>query len=148
MKLTPRIGHIHLSVSNLDSSIKFYEQLGFRITAKLPGAAFMSSGSYHHEIGLNTWGDAKPSAEKTTGLYHVAILYPTRKQLKEVIISLARVGVAIEGTADHGVSESFYLTDPDNNGIELYFDKPKKEWPRDNGKLVMYTRPLDMKKYL
>ena len=143
------IGHVHLKVSNLERSVKFYTQvLGFEITTRYgPGAAFLSAGGYHHHIGLNTWesdgGSAPPP--QNTGLYHFAILMPNRKALASTVRRLADHGWPIDGAADHGVSEAIYLRDPDKNGIEIYVDRPRDQWPRDaDGKLTMYTRPLDL----
>ncbi len=143
------IGHIHLKVSDLERSITFYTQvLGFDITTRLgKQAAFLSVGGYHHHIGLNTWesqGGAAPP-RGSTGLFHFAILLPDRKSLASAIKRLNDHNWPIDGAADHGVSEAIYLTDPDGNGIELYCDRPKDKWPKDeNGHLTMYTRPLDM----
>ena len=143
------IGHVHLKVSNLERSVEFYTQvLGFEITTRYgPGAAFLSAGGYHHHIGLNTWesdgGSAPPP--QTTGLYHFAILMPNRKELAGAVKRLTDHGWPIDGAADHGVSEAVYLRDPDKNGIEIYVDRPRDQWPRDTqGKLTMYTRPLDL----
>jgi len=147
------IGHVHLKVSDLERSITFYTQvLGFEITTRIGNqAAFLSVGGYHHHIGLNTWesqgGEAPPQG--STGLYHFAILLPDRKSLAAAIKRLNDHHWPLDGAADHGVSEAVYLTDPDGNGIELYHDRPKEEWPKDEkGQLMMYTRPLDMKKLL
>lgn|SRR3989338_4287475 len=144
-----KIGHIHLKVSNLKRSIHFYtEILGFEVTAKIEDSAvFLSAGWYHHHIGLNTWesknGNSPP--KNSTGLYHFAILVPNRKELAKIFKRLTDKKWLIEGTADHGVSESIYLKDPDENGIEIYADKPKNKWEHDsNGKLIMYTRRLDI----
>lgn len=147
------IGHIHLKVSDLDRSITFYhEVLGFDISTRMGnGAVFLSAGGYHHHIGLNTWeskgGKMAPSG--TTGLYHFAILVPSRKELARMLQRLIDHQWPIEGSADHGVSESIYLRDPDGNGIEIYADKPKHKWPKDtHGKLIMYTEHLDLKQLL
>jgi catechol 2,3-dioxygenase len=143
------IGHVHLKVADLDRALEFYcGVLGFEVTGRMGRqAAFISAGGYHHHIGLNTWesaGGAPPPAG-STGLYHVAILYPTRPALAGALERLRRAGVELDGAADHGVSEALYLHDPDGNGIELYWDRPKAEWPRDSdGSLTMYTRPLDL----
>lgn len=143
-----RIGHIHLKVSDIDRSIKFYRDvLGFDIQSKLPGAVFLSAGGYHHHIGINIWAgkDAKKPAPNTTGLYHFAILYPTRQELAKALQRLLDNNYPIDGFADHGVSEAIYLEDPDGNGIELYWDKPRKDWPKDiSGNLEMYTKNLDI----
>lgn len=143
------IGHVHLKVSDLKRSIQFYtEVLGFEVTTRFgPGAAFLSAGGYHHHIGLNTWESAggRPPAPGTTGLYHFAVLVPSRHELAVVLKRLQEHGWPVDGAADHGVSESLYLRDPDDNGIEIYRDRPKSEWPHDDsGKLVMFTRPLDL----
>ena len=139
-----RIGHVHLKVSDLERSLEFYcGLLGFQLTQRYgEGAAFIAAGGYHHHIGLNQWQskDAPPAIGRAPGLYHAAILYETREELHQAV---KRVEHLIEGSADHGVSEAFYLSDPDGNGLELCWDKPENEWPRDetNG-LAMYTRPL------
>lgn len=129
-----RIGHVHLKVSDLERAIAFYtEALGFEVVQRMGDrAAFLSAGGYHHHLGLNTWeslGGAPPPFG-TTGLYHAAILYPDRNALAEALLRLDRAGVAIDGAADHGVSEALYLRDPDGNGLELYWDRPEAEWPR------------------
>jgi catechol 2,3-dioxygenase len=144
-----RIGHIHLKVADLERAIGFYRDvLGFQLTQRFGrSAAFLSAGGYHHHIGLNTWESAggQPPAPGTTGLYHVAILYPTRAELADALQRLVRAGVELEGAADHGVSEAIYLRDPDGNGVELYWDKPQSRWPRTAaGELAMFTRPLDL----
>lgn len=144
-----RMGHVHLKVSDLERAIGFYSGvLGFEVTQRFGGsAAFLSAGGYHHHIGLNTWesaGGAAPAAG-TTGLYHLAILYPTRAELGDALRRLVQAGVSLDGAADHGVSEALYLRDPDGNGVELYWDRPKEDWPRDaKGDLAMYTRALDV----
>lgn len=144
-----RIGHVHLKVADLDRALAFYcDVLGFQLTQRYGrDAAFLSAGGYHHHLGLNTWeskgGKAPPPG--TTGLYHVAILYPTRAALADAIRRLHAAGITLDGAADHGVSEALYLRDPDGNGVELYWDRPKEHWPRDAaGQLAMYTRPLDL----
>ncbi len=144
-----RIGHVHLKVSDLERSIKFYtEVLGFEVTTRMgSGAAFLSAGGYHHHIGLNTWEsqDGTAPSPKNTGLYHLAILMPDRKELARALKRLSDHQWPIEGAADHGVSEAVYLRDPDNNGIELYADRPREQWPHtDHGGLVMYSKPLDL----
>lgn len=144
-----RIGHIHLKVSDIDRALAFYSGiLGFNITQRYgKSAVFLSAGGYHHHIGLNTWESkgGNPPPPHTTGLYHVAILYPTRRDLADALQRLTKAGVPLQGAADHGVSEALYLTDPDGNGIELYWDKPRSEWPyTTNGELNMDTRPLDL----
>ena len=144
-----RIGHVHLKVSNIDRSLKFYcDLLGFSlITTYGTEAAFISAGGYHHHIGLNTWysKDAPPAPVRSAGLFHTAILFPTRKDLAVAYKRLLDVNYPITGTADHGVSEAIYLDDPDKNGVELYWDKPKEAWPRNpDGSLHMYTIALNM----
>lgn len=147
------IGHIHLKVSDLDRALKFYcDLLGFElITTYGQDAAFISAGGYHHHIGLNTWQskNGKPPAPNTTGLFHVAILYPTRKDLAAICQRIIDHNYALTGAADHGVSEALYLNDPDHNGLELYWDKPKELWPKKaDGSINMYTRPLDVEALL
>jgi catechol 2,3-dioxygenase len=144
-----RIGHVHLKVASLERAIAFYRDvLGFELTQRFGAqAAFLSAGGYHHHIGLNTWeslnGDPPPRG--STGLYHLAILYPTRAELAGALRRLIEVGVPLEGASDHGVSEALYLRDPDGNGVELYWDRPKDQWPRTaGGELAMYTRHLNM----
>ena len=144
-----RIGHVHLKVGNLDRSLKFYcDLLGFTlITTYGIEAAFISAGGYHHHIGLNTWysKDAPPAPVRSAGLFHTAILYPERKDLAVAYKRLLDANYAITGAADHGVSEALYLNDPDENGVELYWDKPKEKWPRNaDGSLYMYTIALDL----
>ena len=144
-----RIGHVHLTVSDLDRSLAFYRDvLGFEETARYGrDAVFVSAGGYHHHIGLNTWaGRGAPQPPPgTTGLYHFAILFPDRAALATAVRRVLEHGVPLEGASDHGVSEAIYLRDPDNNGIELYRDRPENEWPRDSdGKIRMHTRPLDL----
>ena len=143
-----QIGHIHLTVSNMDKSLKFYRDiLGFEITNTLPGAVFLSAGGYHHHIGLNTWStdNSQKPQEGQIGLYHFAILYPSRKELAKVIKNLLDAKYQIGGASDHGVSEAIYLEDPDGNGIELYSDRPRSEWPKDkNGNMAMVTKRLDI----
>ena len=144
------IGHVHLKVADLDRALTFYcDVLGFALTARYgPGAAFLSAGGYHHHIALNTWESlgGSPPPPGSTGLYHVAIRYPTRATLADALQRLERAGIPLQGAADHGVSESLYLTDPDQNGVELYCDRPQSEWPRGPaGEIVMYTRRLDLK---
>jgi catechol 2,3-dioxygenase len=148
-----RIGHVHLKVSDLERAVKFYtEVLGFELTTRMGRqAAFLSAGGYHHHIGLNTWESegGPPPPNNATGLYHVAILLPDRKALARVVQRLIDHNWPIEGAADHGVSEAIYLHDPDLNGIELYHDLPREQWPHDkNDRLVMYTKPLDMEALL
>ena len=143
------IGHVHLKVADLDRALRFYRDvLGFEVTQLYPGAAFLSAGGYHHHIGLNTWESlgGRPPAPGTTGLYHVAIRYPTRAALAGALRRLQAAGVRLDGASDHGVSEALYLRDPDQNGIELYRDRPEVEWPRaPDGALAMVTGPLDLR---
>jgi catechol 2,3-dioxygenase len=144
-----RIGHVHLKVADLERALHFYRDvLGFQITQRYgKQAVFLSAGGYHHHIGLNTWesaGGASPPAG-TTGLYHVAILYPTRALLADALRRVMAANLELEGAADHGVSEALYLRDPDGNGVELYWDRPPEQWPREvNGELAMFTRALDL----
>ena len=145
-----RIGHIHLKVSNIERSLEFYcDLLGFEITARYGNqAAFISAGGYHHHIGLNTWHskDAPPAAKNGVGLYHTAILYPERKDLATIYARLQEAGYPLTGASDHGVSEALYLDDPDGNGVELYWDRPRDQWPRkEDGSLKIYTAFLDLK---
>ena len=144
-----RIGHVHLKVSNLERALAFYQGvLGFEITQRYGRqAVFLSAGGYHHHIGLNTWESegASPPPPRSTGLYHVAILYPTRAALADALRRLVDAKVSIEGAADHGVSEAIYLRDPDENGVELYWDRSPEKWPRDaKGEIMMFTRALDL----
>lgn len=144
-----RIGHVHLKVADLERALGFYRDvLGFELTQRSgSSAAFLSAGGYHHHIGLNTWESSggRPPASGTTGLYHLAILYPTRAELGDALRRLEKAGIPLEGATDHGVSEALYLRDPDDNGVELYWDRPEGEWPRTpDGDLAMYTRPLDL----
>ena len=144
-----QIGHIHLKVSDLERSLEFYcGLLGFElITTYGDQAAFISAGGYHHHIGLNTWQskDAPPAPKRSTGLFHTAILYPTRKDLAAILQRLIDHNYPISGASDHGVSEAIYLDDPDQNGVELYRDRPRDEWPETpEGNIGMYTRPLDV----
>ncbi|MBL8874566.1 MAG: VOC family protein [Phycisphaerae bacterium] len=144
-----RIGHVHLKVADLDRALAFYHGvLGFEITQRMgSSAAFLSAGGYHHHIGLNTWESkgGKSPARGTTGLFHAAILYPTRAALADALRRLDRAGITLDGAADHGVSEALYLHDPDHNGLELYRDRPMEQWPRDaSGNLEMYTVALDL----
>src|ERR1700692_1993572 len=144
-----RIGHVHLKVANLERALGFYRGiLGFEIMQRIgEGAVFLSAGGYHHHIALNTWeslGGSPPPAG-TTGLYHTAILYPSRPALATALQRVLAAKIALQGAADHGVSESIYLSDPDDNGVELYSDKPKEKWPHTPaGQLEMYTRRLDL----
>ena len=144
-----RIGHVHLKVSDLGKSLAFYcDLLGFEITTMYGDqAAFISAGGYHHHIGLNTWYSkgAPPSLERGVGLFHTAIVYPSRKDLAFILQRLIDAKYPLTGASDHGVSEALYLNDPDNNGVELYWDKPKEEWPHNEvGKLEMFTRALNL----
>jgi catechol 2,3-dioxygenase len=144
-----RIGHVHLKVADLERALDFYcGVLGFELTTRYGRqAAFVSAGGYHHHIGLNTWESkgGSPPPPGSTGLYHFAILYPSRAALADALKRLLDAGVAIDGASDHGVSEALYLRDPDDNGIELYWDRPKEQWPRTpDGGIDMYTRPLDV----
>jgi catechol 2,3-dioxygenase len=144
-----RIGHVHLKVADLERSLRFYcGVLGFRVTQRYgTQAAFVSAGGYHHHIGLNTWeslGGSPPPAG-TTGLYHLAILYPDRRTLADALRRLIAAGIPLDGASDHGVSEALYLRDPDENGVELYWDRPQELWPRTaGGELAMFTRRLDL----
>ena len=144
-----RIGHVHLRVADLERSLAFYRDvLGFEVTQRLgPQAAFLSAGGYHHHIGLNTWESAggQPPPHGTTGLYHVAILFPTRAKLADAVRRVMQAGIPLDGASDHGVSEAIYLHDPDRNGVELYWDRPKEQWPRSaDGGLAMFTHPLNL----
>jgi len=148
-----RIGHVHLKVADLERSLGFYcGVLGFELVQRMGAeAAFVSAGSYHHHIGLNTWDSrgGPPPPAGTTGLFHVGILYPTRAALADALRRLMKTDIRLDGASDHGVSEALYLRDPDNNGIELYCDKPRESWPRiPNGELAMFTRPLDLEALL
>jgi len=147
------IGHVHLKVADLERALGFYcGVLGFELTQRFgTQAAFVSAGGYHHHIGLNTWEShgGSPPPRSATGLYHLAILYPTRAQLADALRRLLAAGIEIDGATDHGVSEAVYLRDPDGNGVELYRDRPKEQWPRTpDGGLAMFTRPLDLEKLL
>jgi catechol 2,3-dioxygenase len=147
------IGHVHLKVADLERALTFYSGvLGLEITQRLgESAVFLSAGGYHHHIALNTWesrGGTAP-APGTTGLYHTAIVYPTRTALADALHRVLRAQIPLEGASDHGVSQSIYLRDPDDNGVELYWDKPKDQWPRTaDGKLAMFTRALDLTELL
>jgi catechol 2,3-dioxygenase len=143
-----RIGHVHLKVADLDRALSFWRDvLGFEVTQRRDGAVFLSAGGYHHHIALNTWeskgGQAPPPG--TTGLFHVAVLYPDRKALADALRRVVAAGINIDGASDHGVSEALYLRDPEGNGVELYRDRPEAEWPRgETGELSMFTRRLDL----
>jgi catechol 2,3-dioxygenase len=144
-----RIGHVHLKVADIDRALAFYcGVLGFELTLRFgPQAAFVSAGGYHHHIGLNTWESrgGSPPPLGTTGLYHLAILYPTRAALADALRRLIEAKIPLDGASDHGVSEALYLRDPDENGVELYWDRPREVWPRTpDGKLTMYTQRLDL----
>jgi catechol 2,3-dioxygenase len=144
-----RIGHVHLKVADIERALAFYRDvLGFEVTQRYgTQAAFVSAGGYHHHIGLNTWESrgGNPPPRGTTGLYHVAILYPTRAALADAVRRVLAAGIPIDGASDHGVSEAIYLRDPDGNGIELYRDRPPEEWPRTaDGTLAMTTAALDL----
>ena|SRR5690242_18173445 len=148
-----RIGHVHLKVADIERALKFYRDvLGFEVTQRYgKGAAFISAGGYHHHIGLNTWEskDGSPPPPGTTGLYHLAILYPNRAALADALKRLIKAGIPLEGAADHGVSEALYLRDPDGNGVELYVDRPQEQWPRTaEGELNMVSEPLDLETLL
>ncbi len=148
-----RIGHVHLRVADLDRSLAFYcGVLGFQLTQRFgTSAAFLSAGGYHHHIGINTWESlgGKPPAPGTTGLYHLAVLYPTQAELGNALQRLIAANIQLDGAADHGVSEALYLHDPDLNGVELYWDRPQPEWPRDSdGNIAMFTRALDLQALL
>lgn len=144
-----RIGHVHLKVADLERSLKFYRDLlGFEVTMMYGSqATFISAGGYHHHIGLNTWHSQglPPASQNSVGLYHTAILYPTRKDLAIIYDRLRKANYPLTGASDHGVSEALYLDDPDGNGVELYWDRPQHLWPSNvDGSLTMYTRPLDV----
>ena len=148
-----RIGHVHLKVSDLDKALAFYQGLlGFEIMQRYgTQAVFISAGGYHHHIGLNTWysKNAPPAPQRACGLFHTAILYPTRRDLAIVLKRLLDAGYPLTGTADHGVSEALYLDDPDGNGVELYYDRPREQWPMDaEGNLQMVTEPLNVNELL
>lgn len=148
-----RIGHVHLKVADLERALEFYcGVLGFELTQRMGAeAAFVSAGGYHHHIGLNTWDShgGSPPPPGTTGLFHVGILYPTRAALADALRRLIEARIRLEGASDHGVSEALYLRDPDQNGLELYWDKPRESWPRSpDGELAMFTRPLDLEALL
>ena len=148
-----RIGHIHLKVADLNRSLEFYcDLLGFEITMMYGDqAAFISAGGYHHHIGLNTWHskDVLPASKKSVGLYHTAIVYPTRRDLAVIFDWIRKSNYPLTGASDHGVSEALYLDDPDGNGVELYWDRPKEHWPKkSDGSLDMFTRPLDLESLL
>ncbi len=148
-----RIGHVHLKVSDIERALGFYVGvLGLELMLRYgTQAAFVSAGGYHHHIGLNTWESAggHPPAPGTTGLFHLALLYPERADLADALRRLRAAGIPLDGASDHGVSEALYLRDPDQNGVELYWDRPEAEWPRDaQGGLTMFTRRLDLESLL
>ncbi len=148
-RIGPRIGHVHLKVADLERALRFWrDAIGLEVRLRHGSqAAFLAWGGYHHHIALNTWESAggPPPAPGTTGLYHVALLYPDRGALAEAVRRVLAAGIALDGAADHGVSEAIYLRDPDGNGVELYRDRAEAEWPRDNaGHLAMFTRRLDL----
>lgn len=143
------IGHVHLKVADIDRALSFYRDvLGFEVTQRYgTDAVFLSAGGYHHHIGLNTWDSkgGRPPARGTTGLFHLAILYPSRAALADALRRIKKAGISLDGASDHGVSEAIYLRDPDGNGVELYWDRPKEAWPRtEDGSLAMFTKPLDL----
>jgi len=142
------IGHTHLKVSDLDRALAFWRDvIGLEEMCRYPGAVFLSAGGYHHHIALNTWESAggPPPAPGTTGLFHVALLYPDRPSLARAVKAVLRAGIPLDGASDHGVSEAIYLRDPDQNGVELYVDRPREAWPRNpDGSLAMFTRRLDL----
>lgn len=144
-----RIGHVHLKVADIDRALAFYQGvLGFEVTQRYgTDAVFLSAGGYHHHIGLNTWESrgGGPPPRGATGLFHVAILYPTRAALADALRRIKAAGISLDGASDHGVSEALYLRDPDGNGVELYWDRPREAWPRaDDGGVAMFTRPLNL----
>jgi len=148
-----KIGHVHLKVADLDRALGFYRDvLGFQIKARYGDqAVFIAAGEYHHHIGLNTWESkgGQPPSPGTTGLFHTAILYPTRADLADALHRVLAAGIQLDGASDHGVSEALYLRDPDQNGVELYWDRPESEWPRDpNGEIAMFTKRLDVEDLL
>ena len=149
------IGHVHLKVADIDRALGFYcDVLGFEVMQRWGGeAAFISAGGYHHHLGLNTWQSkgGSPPAPGTTGLFHTAIRYPTRKSLADALQRVVDAGIPLDGASDHGVSEALYLRDPDENGVELYWDRPREEWPRDPSDpdgVAMFTQPLDLRDLL
>jgi catechol 2,3-dioxygenase len=148
-----RIGHVHLKVADIERSLAFYRGvLGFELMQRYGSqAAFISAGGYHHHIGLNTWESeaGSPPPSNCTGLYHLAILYPTRPALADALRRLTAAKITLDSASDHGVSEALYLRDPDENGVELYWDRPRESWPREpNGELAMFTRALDLEDLL
>jgi catechol 2,3-dioxygenase len=147
-----RIGHVHLKVADLERALSFYcDVLGFEVTQRRQGAAFISAGGYHHHIALNTWESlgGAPPAPGSTGLYHLAILYPTRRDLADALRRIMGAGIELDGASDHGVSEALYLRDYDQNGVELYWDKPREQWPvTSTGELSMISARLDLRSLL
>ncbi|WP_424812841.1 VOC family protein [Roseococcus sp. YIM B11640] len=147
-----RIGHVHLKVADIPRALAFWRDvLGFEVMIQGPSVAFLSAGGYHHHIALNTWESlgASPPPEGHTGLYHVAVLYPDRASLAVMLKRVLDAGIELEGASDHGVSEALYLRDPDGNGVELYRDRPREEWPVDGqGRMTMFTRRLDVRALL
>jgi len=143
------IGHVHLKVADIDRALAFYcGVLGFELQQRMGDeAAFVSAGGYHHHIGLNTWmsNGGSPPPRASTGLFHLAIRYPDRRTLADALRRLTEAGITLGGASDHGVSEALYLNDPDGNGIELYRDRPREEWPREDGEIAMVTEPLDLR---
>jgi catechol 2,3-dioxygenase len=139
---------VHLKVADVERALRFYRDvLGFQLMQRYPGAAFVSAGGYHHHIALNTWESegGRPPPRGTTGLFHLAIVYPTRAALADALQRLMAANIPLDGASDHGVSEALYLRDPDENGVELYWDRPETEWPRTpDGQLAMHTRPLNL----
>lgn len=148
MATSAKIGHVHLKVSDLERAVAFYRDVLDMEEQQRYGqsAAFLSYDGYHHHLGLNVWQSrgGSPPPHGSTGLFHVALLYPTRKALAQALRRVLEHGVAIDGASDHGVSQAIYLRDPDQNGIELYWDRPESEWPRENGRIAMVTDPLDL----
>jgi catechol 2,3-dioxygenase len=147
------IGHVHLKVADLDRSLRFWRDvLGFEVQARMGDqAAFISAGGYHHHIGLNTWEskDGSPPPRGTTGLFHLAVRYPTRELLADALHRVLEAGIRLDGASDHGASEALYLRDPDENGVELYWDRPREQWPRtEDGGVGLYTAPLDVQDLL
>jgi catechol 2,3-dioxygenase len=145
-----RIGHVHLKVADIERALGFYRDLlGFEVTQWYgEDAVFLSAGGYHHHIGLNTWAGrgVPPAPQRAAGLFHLAILYPERRELAKALKSMIDAEYSLDGASDHGVSEALYLRDPDDNGVELYWDRPREEWPHDKeGGLAMVTQPLDLK---
>ena len=147
-----KIGHVHLKVADLERSVAFYRDvLGFEVRARMPGAAFLADDGYHHHIGLNTWASAggSPPPPGTTGLFHLAILYATRQELAAALRRVLDADIQLSGASDHGVSEAIYLNDPDLNGVELYWDRPRERWPENgDGSVAMFTAPLDLQDLL